>query len=1160
MKKLLFAILLCVCAIAHSQQVTKEISFTETIQLDPHCQNYFTVKYSGSDPSANVQVVYIDGKQIGYSHHGDYAPINRGFAAPLPGRFYYCTIMLPLHTTLGKDSAQISIQTIGRKQGQGRQICQTYSHTTPYLDFSTEKQGGPPFTEIRSIVADDIPESEKERWIQQYRQKQIDDFNAFSTRLDKKPDEKLSIVKYQDELRYYASALLEPWCPAKTAEEKRKALQRIFQVIDNYVKEYYKDTRLVVRGGHQGDWGGFLGALGEALYLVENLLSDEKILGNNEFHRFLDEPLITNTFDDKFSLSGRDENNRPLSRRKTWEQALKANYDFSRARLSYIYNQVYYTYEGAWKAHEGLRIIDSPLYEGKARSHQILREALGIAPFLGEEVLVSEDGRELDLYHSLFYHDREAFFTDDFLQVVAKGKAKSKLDESGNIIRRLPYGRHYTGITPAGLTRENGYVGNYGETANYLPEWFYKTLDHAGDEEINDDILKLALRNIHARSYTRYTSLDHHGKRIMRMQQVLDERNMAYPGMYAYAIRQGTGKFLHFASLEKYMADHPHRYSTPQWDQYWEYAAQAVGFAQQQLADHQFFPPAGEKGKWEGVLKGSKYDYCLPETYQYITHTRSSYDRFKRVKAGNVHPLTNFEYYTKEELDELQVTPQHYRQFAWVDIDCMMAVVRDNGVVLSGVFNWLNRGFAGNGKLHVQYKNYDHIVQIATRARFQYQDYYLRMNDMDYDFMTRISSLFQAAPLALAGEVCPATFQPGVGKIVRENFEVDNPYSAYPDYLEARYGPYLFVFNTTRSQYGNEQTFDVEIPADSKKSRVLDLVSGALLPVTNGTLSIRPNTAYVLKLEKSASGNEKPHPVDFVQALAGNNQVLLSWKAAAGATSYLIKRSYEENGTYETIARDVQGTSFTDNGIKNGITAYYKIAATNHNGQSWDSYRAEIKLETPSPSADTTSVWRGDKIGNIQRGTCIVEDPRITIRTDDGRGLGQGDDYKIHTRDMEDSFFFVHTPTHGDTEISARVSSRKSALCGLMLRDRLTANTRYAFLGCDPFGNIVFQNRSRDSRREYTNHRVSPFRWPVVSQTIFQYPYLKLNRNADTHIVTGYISKDGQNWEKLGELYSPFPQGVYVGASAANTEGAVFEEIYLNKVKPNLKSTKSKHP
>ena len=62
-----------------------------------------------------------------------------------------------------------------------------------------------------------------------------------------------------------------------------------------------------------------------------------------------------------------------------------------------------------------MRIIGSDYYEGRERSQRILLESLGIQPFLGEEELVGPDGQELDLYHSLFYHDGSAVFTDDFV-------------------------------------------------------------------------------------------------------------------------------------------------------------------------------------------------------------------------------------------------------------------------------------------------------------------------------------------------------------------------------------------------------------------------------------------------------------------------------------------------------------------------------------------------------------------------------------------------------------------------------------------------------------------------------------------------------------------------------------------------------------------------
>ena len=145
-------------------------------------------------------------------------------------------------------------------------------------------------------------------------------------------------------------------------------------------------------------------------------------------------------------------------------------------------------------------------------------------------MLVGPDGQDLDLFHSLFYHDTTARWTEDYIRYVIKGLAKSKLDKGGDVVRRLPLGKHYTTITEAGHTRENGYVANYGEATNYLPEWFHRTWGHKGDEELNDRILEIALRNLHARSLARMTDLDDNLRRTMRMEMVIDERNTNYPG------------------------------------------------------------------------------------------------------------------------------------------------------------------------------------------------------------------------------------------------------------------------------------------------------------------------------------------------------------------------------------------------------------------------------------------------------------------------------------------------------------------------------------------------------------------------------------------------------------------------------------------------------
>jgi hypothetical protein len=1134
---------------------------TIAMRVDPLRQNYFTLKFSGDEGSGAESVVCIGGRQIGYRKNGDYEAINRGSGKALPGRFYYNTILLPLDATRGRETVELTVLTIGdgtsgnAKNSGGKHgdkqvrippvrcYYRAYTHTQPYLDVSDEVQGAKP----AYPVADDIPESRKQELLATYRQAQIDDFTKASATLDADHAAKLSIEKYKDDLRHYANVLMQPWSPAATVADKRAALERIFRVIDNHVRDYYGDIRLVMHGGHQGDWGGYYGALGEALYIVEPLLHDPTVLGDQAFSAFLDQPFTVKEAKGDYALPGVDWDGGSLSRREAWERVLKANFDFARARHSYIYNQVLYTYEGAWKAHEGLLIIGSRFSEGKARSHQILREALGVEPYLGEEVLVGPDGRELDLYHSLFRHDKQAIFTADFTNIVAKGLAKSKVGADGHVVRRMPYGPHYIGISDAGLTRENGYVANYGETANYLPEYFFRVLGHAGDEVLADDLLKLSLRNLHARSFTRYPSWDDAGKRVLRMEQELDERNPNYPGKPGYAVQAAVGRILLFAALEQHMADHAAHYQGGDWPTYWGYAAEAVGFAQQQILDHQFFPYFMSGSARSGTFNSRKRDYRVPETYAYVTHDRAAYPCFGRIAAGKVHPLTDFAAYTPDELAKMQVSPVDYGRFAWVDLDNMMIVMRDGDLRLSGVFNYRNRGFSGSGRLHVIDRDHDQNLQIATQARFRYQDYYLRMDDVTHEYMVNHAWPDFGVHQALTGEINPITWQPGVGTVNRENFAVDTPYSSYPDYLQARYGRYLFALNTTRPVYGNVQTFPVMLPPGERMTSVLDLVSGKELPVRDGAVMLPPTSAMVLKLASAVEAPGVPGAVNFVAALPDGDGVGLTWKTAAGAQSYRISRALAEDGPYAVIADGVLGNAWTDHTAQVGNTYFYRVSGVNAAGAGWDSYRAQAVFTAPVSLASGTP-WRDDRVGS-QNGSATMAGSNITIAGGGGAGLGRGNDYMLHTRDIRDAFHFVDTLATGSIVVQARLDGGQGAMRGLMLRDRLSAdNARYVYVGADADGRVVIKDRTRDTRHELSAMMVISPRLTVVNGiTAASHPYLKLVRDVTTHTVQVAASPDGITWTTVGNVSIPLPLTVHAGVVA--NQAAQFSAVAVQPVK-----------
>ncbi|WP_151481050.1 fibronectin type III domain-containing protein [Streptomyces albicerus] len=1107
-----------------------------TMKVDPLHQNYLTVKFWGGDTSTYKTIAYINGEQIGYRRSGDYEALNTGTNRPLPGRFFYATVMLPLEHTKGREHAEITLRTYdngftAKVTADSRGYYRAYTHTGAYLDVSGEPQAD--FTPPTDTVAD-VSEEQKQALVDGYVAGQVKLFDGYSAKVDASATARLSIVRYQDELRFYATALTQSsWCPARSAAEQKAALLRVFKCVDNHTKDYYANTKLLARGGHQGDWGGYYGALGEALYVVENLIADNDVYGREAFEAFLDEAFVTGTQEGETSLEGVDFDGSPLTRRAAWGRVLKANFDYARSRLSYIYNQVMYTYEGAWEAHEGLRVIGSAFYEGKARSHRIADEALGRLPFLGEEVLVGPDGQDLDLFHSLFYHDATARWTDDYIKYVIKGLARSKLDKDGNVVRRLPLGKHFTTITEAGHTRENGYVANYGEATNYLPEWFHRTWGHPGDEDLNDRILELALRNLHARSLARMTDLDDNLKRTMRMEMVIDERNTNFPGFPGYALRISEGRILNYVSLARHMAEHAGRYAGDDWAATRTYAREAVGFAQQQIADHQYFSSFGS------VTGKNKYDLTLGETYAYLK---------SQEPTGIVHPHTDFAHYTPAELTALGVKTSDYERFAWVDVDCMFVSLRDGDLHLWGQLNERQRGFARNGRLHVRQSNRDHIVQINTNGRFRYEDYWARMDNIDVDFMEDQQTGDSSPPQALAGELAPITHQPGVGTVRRENFEADHAYSGYPDLLTARYDRYFFVFNTTRKAYGNERAYEVEVPS-SAGSAVLDLVSGKELPVRGGKVKVPPKTGLVLRLPSAAEAELPPAHVDFVHTLPGDGAVTVTWQTTAGASHYVVRRATQRQGPYEVLSEKETGRHFKDTSARPGETYFYTVTAVNRQGPGWTSHTIRTELPKPVSPGLRNSGWRDDALFKARPGSTVVRGSTVRVLGARGDGLGEGDDYTVPSRDIEDELHYVSRPLAGSFTLTTRLSGARGPLTGLMLRDRIAADTRHLFFGADKDGQLVFHNRTRDSRHDWQDDIRSPITRRLDGQTLAATPYLRIVRDLSTHRVHGQASADGKTWVTVASLFTPFPYAVHAGFAA--TGDAEFAEVAVDGLGPN---------
>jgi hypothetical protein len=122
-------------------------------------------------------------------------------------------------------------------------------------------------------------------------------------------------------------------------------------------------------------------------------------------------------------------------------------------------------------------------------------------------------------------------------------------------------------------------------------------------------------------------------------------------------------------------------------------------------------------------------------------------------------------------------------------------------------------------------------------------------------------------------------------------------------------------------------------------------------------LSWNPNAAALYKsLWGSGSTTTVPSAPTGLTATAGNTQITLAWTASSGAASYNVYRGTSAGGESSTpIATGVTTVNYTNTGLTNGTTYYYKVKAVNSAGTSGYSNEASaIPVASTQPIANGT--------------------------------------------------------------------------------------------------------------------------------------------------------------------------------------------------------------
>ena len=153
-----------------------------------------------------------------------------------------------------------------------------------------------------------------------------------------------------------------------------------------------------------------------------------------------------------------------------------------------------------------------------------------------------------------------------------------------------------------------------------------------------------------------------------------------------------------------------------------------------------------------------------------------------------------------------------------------------------------------------------------------------------------------------------------------------------------------------------------------------------------------------------------------------------------------------------------------------------------------------------------------------------------------------------------DVFYYVYRTVLGDGEITARVVSAEDthewAMAGVMIREGLDADSKYAFMTLTPSGNTGFLHRAvAGGVMNSSNSDPGKITFPY---------WVKIVRQGNR--FTGYYSADGTNWvaQPNDETVYPDPQGrnpatfdmaetVYVGlAVTSHSDGVLCRAMFDN--------------
>lgn len=305
-------------------------------------------------------------------------------------------------------------------------------------------------------------------------------------------------------------------------------------------------------------------------------------------------------------------------------------------------------------------------------------------------------------------------------------------------------------------------------------------------------------------------------------------------------------------------------------------------------------------------------------------------------------------------------------------------------------------------------------------------------------------------------------------------------------------------------------------------------------------------TLYFTRPKGLVSAPTMPAQPGALIAVGKAQEITISWVKSIGATGYTIKRSEKSGGVRTVVARNINGTTFTDTKIRSGTIYYYTVSAANAKGESADAYETAVAAGLPSS-------WKQHSIGSTWlQGITSFDGKVFTV---EGAGMG------VDSTAADEAQFTYH-PLKGDGEITMRFvpqPSSQSSRMGITIRDGLGSSARHVSLLIYPGRTAQIEapnwqvrliTRTQAGERAEIKYAAAGLIEPAVTfGRLTGYYWLRLQRKGNR--FSGSTSYDGKIWTEAGSVSIPLAANALFGFSVAsgipNTTTVFFDHVTIHK-------------